>query len=229
VLGIVAGSGINLMPLLRRILWERPFSDFPGLSASSVAGHASRFVAGMASLSDGEDQPVLIQLGRRHAYEGLSFEETVRTVDVLQSLGVNRLVFTSAAGGIANGLQVGDVVSARALLTWPYMRFPLPEFLQPDFVLPGAAASGTHIFLHGPCYETPAEIAALRNLDVTTVGMSTAPELLRAQQLGIPAGVLLVVTNLCGAPHHLTHEEVLQAAAGASETLCKILETAPHT
>lgn len=223
MIGIVAGSGIDLFPLLHRVIWERPFSDFPGLAASTVAGHASRFVMGVACLPCGEEHSILLQLGRRHGYEGLDYLDTVRSVDVLHSLGVTQLLLTSAAGGLDSGLKVGDIVSASAVHAWPYRRFDLPERLTPDFVLPGADATGAHAFLHGPCYETPAEIRALQLLGLSTVGMSTAPELCRCHQLGLRAGALSIVTNKCGVPHTLTHEEVIHAAHDASQRLRTLL------
>jgi len=218
MLAVVAGSGVDLLPLLDAVHWERPFSNFPGLGLSTVAGHASRFVRG-ALRTDAGETPILLQCGRRHAYEGLSYDDAVRTVDVLQELGATRILFTNAVGGLDATLHPGALVAMTACAAWPFRAYALPERIVPAFVVPGADAAGLNYFMHGPSYETPAEIAALRTLGAMTVGMSTAPELHRCTQLDIAAGAVSVVTNVCGAPGKLTHEEVVQHAREASARL----------
>ena len=206
-----------MLPLLKRTEWERPFSSFPGLSDSTVPGHASKFVCGMVESLDGAELPLLIQCGRRHAYEGLSYADTVRTVDVLAELGATTILFTNAVGAIDTTLRVGNIVAMTQCITWPYPRWQLPERIVPTFVPQGADATGPCAFMHGPCYETPAEIRTLRALGVSTVGMSTAPEIHRCNELALSSGGLSVVTNACGAPHKLAHEDVVAAAKAASQ------------
>jgi purine-nucleoside phosphorylase len=68
--------------------------------------------------------------------------------------------------------------------------------------------------MSGPCYETPAEIRALRTLGADVVGMSTVPEAILAGSLGLRVLGLTMVTNMAagitGAP--LSHEEVVAAS-----------------
>ncbi len=188
-----------------------------------MAGHRSRFVTGSLKREDGSYLPLILQEGRRHAYEGLSFLDTVRTVDVLAALGVGQIIFTNAAGAINPDYRVGDVVAARDIHCWPFQGFDLPASILPAFVVPGAPHQGKLAFMHGPSYETRAEIHALHALGVDTVGMSTAPELLRCHELGLPAAVLSVVTNQCNAPASLSHGDVVHTAAAASGSICEIL------
>jgi purine-nucleoside phosphorylase len=218
MLAVVAGSGVDLLPLLDTVQWERPFAEFPGLGVSTVAGHASRFVCG-ALHARGAETPILLQCGRRHAYEGLPYDAAVRTVDVLQELGATRILFTNAVGGLDATLRPGALVAMTACAAWPFHAYALPERIEPAFVIDGPDAAGLNYFMHGPSYETPAEIAALRTLGAMTVGMSTAPELHRCTQLDIAAGAISVVTNICGAPGKLTHDEVVQHATEASARL----------
>ena len=49
----------------------------------------------------------------------------------------------------------------------------------------GCDARGVYHWVHGPCYETRAEIRALQTEHSNAVGMSTAPEMHRAQALGM--------------------------------------------
>ncbi|MBI1318280.1 MAG: hypothetical protein GC168_04915 [Candidatus Hydrogenedens sp.] len=222
MLAVVAGSGIDLLPLLDSVHAELPFAHFPGLTTSTVKGHASRFVQGDV-LVNGAPVPLLLQLGRRHAYEGLDYAAVTRPVEVLQQLGATRILFTNAVGALDTALRPGMLVAMEACAVWPFRGFPLPERIAPGFMPPGADAAGVNWFMHGPSYETRAEIAALQSLGGTTVGMSTAPELLRAAELGLPAGAVSVVTNICGAPGELTHTEVVQHAQQASARLRELV------
>lgn len=216
---LVAGSGIDLTPLLDKVDRRCPFDQFAGLGASTVSGHAGAFLIGRRG-----GRRVIVQQGRRHAYEGLSFAQVTRTVDLLHDLGAGTVVFTNAAGGVRPGLALGSLVAARSVRAWPYRHFSVPERQQPALVVPGCDAEGVYLWVHGPCYETPAEVRALCALGIDTVGMSTAPEMVRCRGLGIAAGLISCVTNVCLTPQELTHEHVLEMANRASDRLCELLD-----
>ena len=217
-LGIVAGSGINLLPLLDRIHEEIPFHNLPGLHDGHVEGHRCAFLRGICA-----GQPLIIQSGRLHAYEGLSYEDVVRPVDALHAFGVQRIIFTNAVGGIAPQLRPGDFVGTETVHTWPYPRFSLPPHITPGFALDGCTATGPYLWMHGPCYETQAEVRVLRKQGMFTVGMSGAPELHRCHELGLQGALISCVTNLCNPAQRLTHEHVLRTASQASEGLSAVL------
>lgn len=219
--GIVAGSGINLRDLFDRVESEVPFRDVPGLVSGHVPGHDSVFVRGTAG-----GVPLTLQCGRLHPYEGLDFDAVTRSVDVLQAYGARTIVFTNAVGGLLPELAPGDLVAADAVRAWRYARYALPAEIVPDFVLPHADARGVYCWMHGPCYETRAEIAALQRLGAATVGMSTAPEMARCQTRGIRAGVVSCVTNSCVRPVRLSHDHVVATARRASGRLVRLLRDA---
>jgi len=219
VLAVVSGSGIDLTGLLDSVTWERRFDEFDGLAGGQVAGHACRFVQGRMG-----SHPLLLQRGRRHAYEGLTYGDTVRSVDVLKELGATRILFTHAVGALDLALRPGNIVALEAALVWPAPRLNLPIRIEPGFVPRQAADdTGVNCFMLGPSYETRAEIAALQRWGGKTVGMSTAPELHRCNQLGLPGGALSVVTNQCGVPEVLDHADVVAASDAASERLLHII------
>jgi purine-nucleoside phosphorylase len=115
-------------------------------------------------------------------------------------------------------------MAASRIRLWRYRRWPAaPAQLMPDFELPGCDASGAYHWVHGPCYETRAEIRALQTEKSSAVGMSTAPEMHRAQALGMRAAAISCITNNCCTPQHLTHEHVLRTAAAASARLSALL------
>ncbi len=214
---IVAGSGMDLRPLLDRITDEKPFSAFAGLDAGGIAGHPCTFLWGRCG-----GVPVILQCGRRHLYEGLSFREVTRSIDLLHDFGAATVLLLNAVGALLPELEPGAVVAAAHVRTWPCRRLDVPERLTPELV-PECEHRGVYCWMHGPCYETRAEIGALRQLGGAVVGMSAAPELLRCQQLRLRAGILSCVTNSCITPQVLTHEHVLATAQNASAALCAVL------
>lgn len=217
---IVAGSGLDLTGLLDVVEEEVDFAE-AGLGETKVAGHAGRFLLGMCA-----GYPVVLQQGRRHIYEGLTLAEAGAAVDVLHRFGAAAVVFTNAAGGLMPEMRPGDLVSASMIQSWPCRRVELPERIYPDFSIPGCDSSGVYLWVHGPCYETRAEIALLRKIGGAMVGMSTAPELVRCRQLGMRAGAVSCITNNCCAPMRLTHAHVLETAASASRRLTSLLRRA---
>ncbi|MCC6797795.1 MAG: purine-nucleoside phosphorylase [Candidatus Hydrogenedentes bacterium] len=219
MIGIVSGSGLDLTPLLDSISAEFSFQDELGFDIDALEGHARKFVRGTCG-----DRELLLQCGRLHFYEGYTFEEVTSTVDVLDAFGARTIIFTNVGGGLRPDLKPGDIVSIGDLRTWPYVRWvDRPDSLVTDFQIEGADASGTYYWMHGPSYETPAEIRALQILGGDVVGMSTAPEIARCKQLGIRAAVLTIVTNNCCAPQVLTHDEVVRVAQSASARLVQLL------
>lgn len=217
-LAIVAGSGLDLLPLLDEPGPRHPFSAWGELPVSSVPGHEPVFAEGRCA-----GRPVVVQCGRLHTYEGLPFDTVVRTVDVLHDLGASAVLFTNAAGGLLPQMRPGDLVAADVLYPWRCTRLVLPELLRADFMLPGCDFTGAYAWMHGPCYETRAEIRALRSLGISTVGMSTAPEFMRCGHLGLAAAAVSCVTNNCTRPQLLTHTHVVQTAQRASARLCSVI------
>jgi len=144
---------------------------------------------------------------------------------VLGTLGLRAVVLTNAAGGIAEGYRIGQLVALADHIN--LMGFnPLVGPNEPRFaVTPGAGlrffdmteayskalralawqaaqeegfplAEGVYLAVSGPSFETPAEIRAFRSLGATLVGMSTVPETIVARHMGVQVLGLSCVTNL---------------------------------
>jgi len=78
----------------------------------------------------------------------------------------------------------------------------------------------------GPSYETPAEIQYLSAIGADMVGMSTVPEVIAANHMGIGCVGISCVTNMAAGilPKKISHEEVLETGASVRGTLVKLLK-----
>jgi purine-nucleoside phosphorylase len=87
-------------------------------------------------------------------------------------------------------------------------------------------SQGVYAAVTGPCYETPAEVRALRAWGADAVGMSTAREIQAGADAGMACAAVSCITNrasglAAGAPHH---DEVLAVARGLSERVAALLD-----
>jgi purine-nucleoside phosphorylase len=85
---------------------------------------------------------------------------------------------------------------------------------------------GIYAAVTGPCYETRAEIRALKTWGADAVGMSTAREVETGCELGMECAALSCITNRAAGLGEgpINHEEVLTAAAAKSDRLAELLE-----
>jgi purine-nucleoside phosphorylase len=84
---------------------------------------------------------------------------------------------------------------------------------------------GIYAAVPGPSYETPAEIRYLRSIGADLVGMSTVPETIAANHLGMKVLAISCVTNMAAGilPQKLHHSEVLETGERVKDTLVKLL------
>jgi purine-nucleoside phosphorylase len=87
-------------------------------------------------------------------------------------------------------------------------------------------AEGIYAAMLGPSYETPAEIRFLRTIGADVVGMSTVPEVIAANHMGIRCLGISCVTNMAAGvlPQKISHQEVLETGAAVRGTLIALLK-----
>jgi len=128
-------------------------------------------------------------------------------------LGANTVLLTNAAGGIREDLKPGTLMvitdhinqMGTNPLIGPHqpelgVRFPdqtevYSKDLRKILLKGGADAIGTYVSVSGPPFETPAEIWAYQSLGAHAVGMSTVPEAIVANALGMKVAGLSCICN----------------------------------
>jgi purine-nucleoside phosphorylase len=219
-IGIVLGSGLGAVAdtVVDTILI--PYAEIPHFPQSTVEGHSGRIVAGLLG-----GVPVVVMQGRVHYYEGYTPQQVTFPMRVLGALGLAAVVLTNAAGGIAEGYHIGQLVALADHINFmgfnplvgpnesrfaahprAGLRFfdmteayskPLRSLAREAAEAEGfTLAEGVYLAVSGPSFETPAEIRAFRSLGATLVGMSTVPETIVARHMGLQVLGISCVTNL---------------------------------
>jgi purine-nucleoside phosphorylase len=235
-IGVILGSGLGAFADTLENRVEKPYSDIPGWPVSTAKGHAGKLVTGQLAGID-----VIVAAGRAHLYEGYTAQQVAYPIRELAWRGVTSLVITNAAGGVNLSYQTGDLVLISDHINLMGVN-PLsgPEFIDMSEAYSNAyraiareAAArlgmtlkeGVYAGLPGPSYETPAEIRYLRTIGADLVGMSTVPEVIAANHLGIKVLGISCVTNMAAGilPRKLSHSEVMETGERVKDTLAALL------
>jgi purine-nucleoside phosphorylase len=243
-IGVVLGSGLGVFAGRLEHAVAIPYDEIPGWPPSRIIGHEGRLVAGTRC-----GRTIVVLSGRAHFYEGHDLQTVVFGTRVLGLLGVRTLILTNAAGGINTGFAQGalmviddhiNLLGSNPLVGPNDDRFG-PRF--PDMSAVYSArlrsiahdvagelnlplAHGVYVAVHGPSYETPAEIRAFRTLGADAVGMSTAPEAIAARHMGLEVLGISCITNMAAGvlPAALNHEEVMETARRVGGQFITLLE-----
>jgi purine-nucleoside phosphorylase len=241
---LVLGSGLGDFADELGEAFSVPYSQIPHWPPSAVIGHRGRLVGGIA-----RGKRVLALGGRVHFYEGYPLRTVAFATRVVGVLGVKQLILTNAAGGINTRFTQGALMilddHINLLGSNPLVgpnderfgaRFPdmsevysrrlraLADEAARAIGLP--VEHGVYIAVHGPSYETPAEIRAFRALGADAVGMSTVPEAIVARQMGMEVLAVSCITNMAAGvlPVPLHHDEVMETARRVRSQFIGLLE-----
>ena len=243
-LGVILGSGLGSLVDIMEEKTVIPYPEIPNFPQSSVAGHAGNLVI----VRMGKEIIIAMQ-GRFHFYEGFTMKEVTYPIYVMKLLGVKNLIVTNACGGINRAFVPGDLMLLTDYINMlgnnPLIgenderlgvRFPdmseayslelLAKAEKTAKALGIAYQKGVYAIFSGPCYETAAEIRAYERLGADAIGMSTVPETIVANYLGMKVLGIACITNMATgiAKEKHTHEEVVRIANESSSKLCAWVE-----
>ena len=242
-IAVVLGSGLGNLADEVESPVIIPYTDIPYWPRSTVTGHAGRLVIGKL-----HGTPVIMMQGRVHYYEGYSMTEVTFPTRVLAVLGIKAIVLTNASGGVNTDIKPGTIVAIQDHINYmginPLIgennpdwgvRFPdMTMAYDRDFIKLTCDIAeregillrkGVYIAFSGPSFETPAEIRMARILGADVVGMSTVPEVIAANHMGVRVCGISCVANYGAGitDNKLTHQEVMDAMNAASGSLCKLV------
>lgn len=241
-IGIVLGTGLGKMVSEIEVEIEIDYSDIPHFPVSTVESHKGKLIYGNL-----QGHKVLAMQGRFHIYEGYTLQQVTLPIRVMKVLGIKWLLLSNAAGGINKSYQKGDLMLLddhinllpANPLTGKNMDELGPRF--PDMSCPYSttinkimttAAEKMDMVLHkgvyavvaGPNLETRAEYRYLSLIGADVVGMSTVPEVIVANHMGLPCAAVSVVTDLCD-PDNLqpaSLPDILETAGKAEIKLIRL-------
>lgn len=242
--GIILGSGLGNLTTNIEIEISIPYKDIPHFPISTVAGHQGSLILGKLNGIN-----IIAMKGRFHYYEGYSTKECTFPIRVLNALGIKQLVLNNASGGVNENFEIGDIMlindHINLLPDNPLRgknidelgpRFPdmsEPYSLKLNAIVKDIAKSnniklqeGVYAALSGPTYETPAEYNYARIIGADAVGMSTVPEVIVANHIGLPCVALSIITDLGvkGKIVEISHEEVQEIAKNSEPIMTFLIK-----
>lgn len=227
---VVLGSGLGGTVSEFQEEVSIPYAEIPHFPTSTVPGHQGKLV-----IANKLGKRVAFMQGRVHFFEGYSMPEVVFPVRLWAQLGAENFVLTNASGGLNPNhlppylMLIEDHINLMG--TNPLLgenlsalgdRFPdcshvydsdMIQYLQQIYRKQNRELfKGIYIGLHGPSFETPAEIRMYQKIGADMVGMSTVPEAIALAHMRKKVIGISCVANLAAGltKSSLNHEEVLE-------------------
>lgn len=243
-IAIILGTGLGSITsdIQNKIVIK--YKDIPEFPVSTVAGHAGELIIG-----DLSGKKVIALNGRFHYYEGYAMEQVTFAVRVIKALGINNIIVTNAAGGMNPEFEAGDLmiisdhinmIGTNPLIGPNYEelgpRFPdMSEAYNKKFIALAESCAkeldikvqkGVYLAVSGPTYETPGELRMLRLLGGDSVGMSTIPEVIVANHMGMKVLGISCITDMALADNlePLDHERVVETANRAMKKFVALVK-----
>lgn len=236
---VITGSGLGD---IANIITDKIIIDtkkIPNWPSHTAPGHEGKLIAGTI-----EGRNVIIFQGRIHYYEGHSMKAVIFPVRIAGMLGVKEIIITNASGAINTNYKPGDIIAVRDHInlmgTNPLIgpneskwneRFPDMTNAYDKEMLNMLSSmglkQGVYIAFTGPSFETPAEVRMAGILGADLAGMSTVPEVIAANAMGMRVAVLSCAANMAAGilpDKKLTGQEVLDVMKESSHELSEIIK-----
>ena len=217
-IAVVTGSGLSGIKNILNNPTIINYADIPDYFLTTVEGHEGTFFFG-----NFKGNNVLIAVGRFHYYEGLSFNDVGLPIQIFNALGCKKIILTNSSGCLETSWNLGDIMIVNGHYDFTY-RFDTdnpklingPKYYDQNLIKQALKIDlnlkiGKYGWVLGPMYETKAEIDNMQKHGVNSVGMSTVPEIIMANKLGLSILVLSLMSNYAvGLTNdELTHQKVL--------------------
>jgi len=233
IIGIVLGTGLGGLVSEIDIIKVIDYDKIPNFPVSTVESHHGKLIYGNI-----RNKKVLVMQGRFHYYEGYNMKEITFPIRVMKMLGVGNLLISNAAGAV----NLAYKKSSLMLITDHINLYPdnpligknldgfgprFPDMSEPYSIslnnkLRDIASEksiqlheGVYVPVSGPNLETKAEYKMIRLLGGDAVGMSTVPEVIVANHMGLPCCAISVLTDECD-PEHLEAVDIADILAAAA-------------
>ncbi len=242
--GIILGTGLGKLLDDIKIEEESSYNHIPYFPTATVEFHKGKLIYGTL-----EGKKVVVMQGRFHLYEGYNLFDVTYPVRVMKRLGIKKLLVSNAAGAINLNfkkaelmliedhinLQGGSPLAFHGVdkLGERFVDMSEPYDSEMNSVFEEAAKKhnitlhkGVYASVLGPQLETKAEYRYLKIIGADAVGMSTVPEVVVANHLGIPVSAISVITDQ-GDPDNLEKveiQDILDNAAKAEPNMVKLFK-----
>ncbi len=242
-IGIILGTGLGRMAEDIQTHTQIDYADIPSFPVSTVESHHGKLVFGTLG-----GKKVVAMQGRFHYYEGYTAQEITFPVRVMKFMGIRYLLVSNASGGLNPEYEIGDLMIMDDhinLIPNPLIgkhfeelgpRFPdMSEPYSQDLITKAEMIAreegirvrkGCYVAVTGPTLETPKEYENFHIIGGDAVGMSTVPEVIVANQMGVPCFAISIITDL-GVPGKIKKvslEDVKAAAGKAEPLMTRIME-----
>ncbi len=243
-IGIILGTGLGQMIDSFDIIETIGYEDIPHFPVSTVEFHPGKLI--YARLNG---KSILAMQGRFHYYEGYELDEITFPIRVMKMLGVKYLFISNAGGAMNLDMKKGELmliqdhinlIPGSPLRGKEYREFgsrfvdlskPYSEYLNKKIMETAGQQDipihqGVYVAVAGPHLETRAEYRYLRNAGADVVGMSTAPEVIVANQMKLPVAAISVLTDECDPDNLLPIQidEIIKVAGIAEKKLVRLFE-----
>ncbi len=243
--GIILGTGLGAIADGIVVEKEFDYADIPHFPVATVEFHKGKLIYGELG-----GKKVIAMQGRFHYYEGYSLAEVVFPVRVMYRLGIQKLIISNVSGCMNLDWEKGELMlledhinllpdnplrgqEATAFgqpftdMSQPYDKEMNKKFLDIASELGIKLNKGVYVAVIGPSLETKAEYKFLRLIGADVVGMSTVPEVISANQMGLPVVAISVITDICD-PENLQPiniEDIIKTSKVAEKNLMILMNT----
>jgi purine-nucleoside phosphorylase len=234
--GIILGTGLGQLVDEIDIIAEASYNHIPNFPTATVEFHKGKLIYGVLA-----GKHVVVMQGRFHVYEGYTLQDVTFPVRIMEKLGIKTLLVSNASGAINLDFKKGELMliddhinlqggsplafKGVSELGERFTDMSAPYDAEINSKIESIAKDnkiklhkGVYASVVGPQLETRAEYRMLKLIGADAVGMSTVPEIIVANHLGLKAAAISVLTDECD-PDNLKPVNISEiiAMAGKAE------------